>query len=227
MDEERSVPPRFAQQSDYPLGFAKRIDAHQVAALGEDTDRVQQTVNFLGIWRMPKNRKGKDRLSYENVAGQHFKGGAGGITPSLVVARYDNPPTAPLGDHLGRSQHVPRRHQTHPCFAQLNAFSVLQSLKGMASTISIASLNDRKGFSCCQYPMMIGSRMICVPVRDHGPFHGPMRINEKVTRSAVEALGRYLQPVFRMGFALHIDSKVGTSWPTSKLQSTKLLGCLG
>ena len=148
-----AFPAPLPQQRDDLLRLAERIDADDVAAIGEQGDRRQELVDLRPVVGMAEHRKAEGCLGDEGVAGDRLEGRASGIVGPLVVAgdhdpapRYSSttwaePSTWPAGESqtvtspisIRSRNESPRR--LRPAWSPRRA-SMIAMVSGVARTVS-------------------------------------------------------------------------------------------
>ena len=93
------------------LTFAERVDADDMAALGEEAQRVKQLCDLMAIRRMPKDRQPEGRLRDEHITCLRLEGSTGRISAPLVVAGDDDAAAAIVEQDLSTAENMAGRQQ--------------------------------------------------------------------------------------------------------------------
>ena len=159
-------------------------------ALGEQSHRVEQLLDFRARVGVAEDRQPKGRLGDEHVARHAFERGAGRVGAALVIARDHHPAAARLDDDLGRAEHVPGRHEAHRRVAEAHGLAQPGRLRRAGEIGAVAHRHDGERLGGRHDGAVAGAGMVGMTVRDEGARHRPQRVEMEIAERAIQPLRR-------------------------------------
>src|SRR5262245_3047758 len=197
MDENRFVVTGRSKHRHNTLRLAERVRCHQMRALGEKSDRLQEFGDLARRIMVAKYRQTEGRLGDEDIAFERFERRTGRIGDVLVIAGSDD--TQPITFHpdLRRAEYMTGRMKADPRPIQLESLAIADRLRAAGEIVAVADAHDVESFLRGQHRAMTGARVVGVAMRDQGLFDRARRIDMEAAGPAADARWRRNQDIFR------------------------------
>src|SRR5690606_18181021 len=139
------------------------------------------------------HRKAEGCLGDKYIAGHRDIGRAGRVIAALIVTRGNDSEAFVFNRDLRRAKNMARGVKADGNAIDLNHFPELDALCRLAVICAVANGHNVESLKCWHNVDMAGACVVGMAMSNQRTLNGARWINEKITRRAIEALGRWSQ----------------------------------